>query len=339
MQSSHEAAPLRRRQVLQALAASAACGLAGGSARAQASAAANYPNRPIRVIIPFVAGGSGDTVIRAVGLKLTEAWGQPIVVDNKPGASGALGLQLAAKAPPDGYTLVLATSSTHAINPHLQPDLGYDAFRDFTPVATLITAPNVLVAHPSLPASNLKELIALAKARPGQLSFASNGSGTVSHLTGELLNAEAGIKMLHVPYKGAGQAINDVLGNHVPLLIGALSTSLPHVTAGRLKAIGVTTSQRSPAAPSIPTFAESGLPGFDVGQWFGLMGPANMPRDVVAKLNAEINRALGQADLKAEFAKLGLDTIPDTPAKFASYMKEESGRWAKVIKEGNIRGQ
>jgi tripartite-type tricarboxylate transporter receptor subunit TctC len=329
-------APLRRRKVLQALGASAAWGFAGGSARADA---ATFPTRPIRVIIPFVAGGSGDTVVRAVGQKLTEAWGQAIVVDNRPGASGALGLQITARSAPDGYTLVLGTSSTHAINPHLQTELAYDPVRDFAPVAMMITAPNVLVAHPSVPASNLKELIALAKAKPRQLSFASNGAGTVSHLTGELLNLEAGIQLLHVPYKGAGQAITDVLGGHVPLLIGALPTSLPHVATGRLKAIGVTTAQRSPAAPNIPTFAESGLPGFDVGQWFGLFAPAATPHDVVAKLNAEINRALNQADLKADFARLGFDTTPRSPAEFASYMKADSARWAKVIKEAGIHGQ
>jgi tripartite-type tricarboxylate transporter receptor subunit TctC len=251
-----------RRAVLRAMGAVGAT-VAGAwpvsHALAQSDPSANYPNKPIRVIIPFVAGGSGDTVIRAVGLRLTAAWGQQVVIENRAGASGALGLQVASKSPPDGYTLVLGTSSTHAINPHLQQDLGYDAFRDFAPVAMLITAPNVMVAHPSVPANNLRELIALAKAQPGKLSFASNGAGTVSHLSGELLNSEAMIKLLHVPYKGAGQAVNDVLGGHVPLLIGALPTTLAHVNAGRLKAIGVTTAQRSPAAPAIPTFAESAL--------------------------------------------------------------------------------
>lgn len=259
------------------------------------------------------------------------------MVENRAGASGALGLQAVAKAAPDGYTLVLGTSSTHAINPHLQQDLGYDPFRDFAPISMLITAPNILVVHPSVPATNLRELIALAKAQPGKYSFASNGTGTVSHLSGELLNVEAKVKLMHVPYKGAGQAMNDVLGGHVQLLIGALPTSLSHVAAGRLRAIGVTTAQRAPAAPTIPTFAESGLPGFDVGQWFGLFGPASLPREILAKLNAEINRALNQAELKAEFARVGFDTTPRSPGDFNSYMRAESARWAKVIKEADIR--
>jgi tripartite-type tricarboxylate transporter receptor subunit TctC len=340
METPSKKAGVPRRAVLRAMGAVGAT-VAGAwpvrHALAQSDPAANYPNKPIRVIIPFVAGGSGDTVIRAVGLRLTAAWGQQVVIENRAGASGALGLQVASKSAPDGYTLVLGTSSTHAINPHLQQDLGYDAFRDFAPVAMLITAPNVMVAHPSVPANNLRELIALAKAQPGKLSFASNGAGTVSHLSGELLNSEAMIKLLHVPYKGAGQAVNDVLGGHVPLLIGALPTTLSHVNAGRLKAIGVTTAQRSPAAPAIPTFAESALPGFDVGQWFGIFAPPTTPRELLTKLNLEINRALNQAELKAEFARVGFDTTPRSPAEFNTYMRAESARWAKVIKEADIR--
>lgn len=340
---------LTRRSAVQALLGGAAVvaalnndeALAQGAAAVTPSAATAtqaFPAKPIRIIIPFVPGGAGDAVIRPIGQKLTEAWGQATVVENRAGASGAIGLQVVAKSAPDGYTLVLGTSSTHSINPHLQADLGYDAVKDFAPVAMLIVIPNVLVAHPSVPASNLKELIQLARTRPGQLSFASNGNGTSSHIAGELLNREAGVKLMHVPYKGAGQAINDVLGGHVQLLIGALASSQSHVASGKLKALGVTTLQRSPAAPNVPTFAEQGLPGFEVVQWFGIFAPANTPRPIVAKLNAEINRALNQPDLKAEFTRQGFSVENRTPEQFASYIKNESAKWARLIREAGIRG-
>lgn len=342
----HLARRLATRPTVRALlgGVATAAALCTGAARAQtapsgAVAAQAFPTKPIRVIIPFVAGGSGDTVVRAVGQKLTEAWGQATVIDNRAGASGAIGLQAAAKSAPDGYTLVLGTSSTHAINPHLQPALGYNPVQDFAPVAMLIVIPNIVVAHPSVPASNLKELIQLARSKPGQLSFASNGNGTSSHIAGELLNLEAGIKLAHVPYKGAGQAINDVMGGHVQLLIGAAATSLPQVALGKLKALGVTSLQRSAAAPTVPTFAESGLPGFEVVQWFGLFAPANTPREIVAKLNSEINRVLNHPDVKSEFTRLGFGIENRTPEQFASYMKIESAKWGKLIKEAGIRGE
>jgi tripartite-type tricarboxylate transporter receptor subunit TctC len=298
-----------------------------------------FPSKPIRIIIPFSAGGSGDAIMRVVGQKLTEAWGQSSIMDNRPGASGAIGLQLAAKSAPDGYTLVHGTASTHTINPILHSDLPYDAVKDFAPVAILMSIPNIIVAHPAVPASNLKELIQLARSKPGQFSYASNGSGTVSHMAGELLNLEAGIKLVHVPYKGAGQAIIDVLGGHVQLLIGAVATSLPHVTAGRLKALAVSSLQRSAAAPNVPTVAESGLPGFEVVQWFAIFAPAKTPKEIVAKLNTEINRALNQPNVKNEFTRQGFDVDNRTPEQFASYMKEETIKWTKLIKEAGIRGE
>ena len=299
---------------------------------------AAFPNKTIRFIIPFVPGGSGDVVVRLVSQKLTEAWGQPTILDNRAGASGAIGLQAAAKSPPDGYTLVLGTSSTHSINPILQRDLGYDPVKDFAPVAMLIVIPNIIVAHPSVPAANIKELIVLARSKPGALSFASNGNGTSSHMAGELLNLEAGIKLSHIPYKGAGQAINDALGGHVQLLMGAVATSLPHVNSGKLKALGVTSLQRSAAAPNVPTVAESGLPGFEVVQWFGIFAPVTTPREIVAKLNTEINRALTSAEVKAEFTRQGFGIENRTPDQFATYMKGESVKWAKLIKEAGIKG-
>lgn len=313
--------------------------MCGGGAQAAMTAAEvqAYPSKPIRIIVPFSAGGSGDAIMRVVGQKLTDAWGQPSVIDNRAGASGAIGLLMAARAAPDGYTLVHGTASTHSINPILQKDLPYDAVRDFAPVAILMATPNIIVAHPAVPASNLKELIQLAKSKPGQISYASNGSGTSSHMAGELLNLEAGIKLVHIPYKGAGPAIIDVLGGHVQLLIGAVATSLPHVASGRLKALAVSSLQRSGAAPTVPTVAESGLPGFEVAQWFAIYAPAETPKEIVAKLNAGINRALNQPNVKSEFTRQGFEVDNRTPEQFAAYMKEETVKWTKLIKAAGIR--
>ena len=306
---------------------------------APGAAARAYPSKAIRFIIPFSPGGSGDAIMRIVGQKLTEAWGQSSIMDNRAGASGAIGLQMAAKSPADGYTLVHGTASTHTINPILQRDLPYDPVRDFAPVAILMATPNIIVAHPGVPASNMKELIQLARGKPGQISYASNGAGTASHMAGEFLNLEAGIKLVHVPYKGGGQGIIDVLGGHVQLLIGAVATSLPHVTSGKLKALAVTSLQRSAAAPNVPTVAESGLPGFEVVQWFGIFAPAKTPKEIVSKLNAEINRALNQTNVKNEFMRQGFDVENRTPDQFAGYMKDESVKWAKLIKAAGIRAE
>ncbi len=313
--------------------------LCDGAVAQTAALAKDFPSKPIRFIVPFVPGGSGDTVLRAIGQKLTEAWGQPTILENRPGASGAIGLIAAAKSPPDGYTLVLGTSSTHAINPLLQSNLGYDSIKDFAPVAMLIVIPNIIVAHPALPVKNIPELIQLARNKPGQLSFASNGNGTSSHMSGELLNLEANIHILQIPYKGAGQAMNDVLGGQVQLLIGAVATSLPYIKSGKLKALGVTSLQRSAAAPMVPTLAESGLPGFEVVQWFGLFAPASTPPEIIAKLNIEINRALNQPDLKEEFSRQGFNVENRTPEQFKDYMKNESVKWKKLIKVAGIRGE
>jgi tripartite-type tricarboxylate transporter receptor subunit TctC len=284
------------------LAAAAVLVAMNGSAAVAQTAAANaqvqaFPSKPIRFIIPFSPGGAGDAIMRIVGQKLTEAWGQSSIMDNRAGASGAIGLQMAAKS-----------------------------------------VPNIIVAHPAVPVSNLKELIQLARSKPGQISYASNGTGTASHMAGELLNLEAGIKLVHIPYKGAGQGIIDVLGGHVQLLIGAVATSLPHVTSGKLKALAVTSLQRSAAAPDVPTVAESGFPGFEVVQWMGIFAPAKTPKEIVAKLNAEINRALNQPNVKGEFTRQGYSVENRTPEQFAGYMKEETVKWTKLIKAAGIRG-
>ncbi|MDB5928160.1 MAG: Tricarboxylate transport protein TctC [Betaproteobacteria bacterium] len=298
-----------------------------------------YPTKAVRFIVPFPAGGAGDLVIRILAQKMSEEWGHPVVLDNRSGASGALGLQIAAKAAPDGHTLVLGTASTHSINPALQPDLPYDPIRDFTPIASLIIIPNILVAHPSVSARSLQDLIALARAKPRQLSYASNGTGTSAHMAGELLKRAAGIQLLHVPYKGAGIAVNDVLGGHVQLLFGAVATSLPHVRAGKLRALGVTSAKRSSAAPDVPTFAESGLPGFEVVQWFGAFAPARAPRPIVGRVNAALNRAMRLPDVQESFARQGLEIRESTPEAFGAYVKAELDKWSKVVREAGIRAE
>ncbi|MEK7876907.1 MAG: tripartite tricarboxylate transporter substrate binding protein [Pseudomonadota bacterium] len=298
-----------------------------------------YPSKPIRFIVPFPPGGSGDLVIRILAQKMSDNWRQPVVIDNRSGASGALGLQIAANAPADGHTLALGTASTHAINPALHRELAYDPIKHFTPIASLIVIPNVLVAHPAVPARSLQELIQLARAKPGQLSYASNGTGTSAHMAGELLTRAAGIQMLHVPYKGAGIAVNDVLGGHVQLLFGAVATTLPQVQAGKLRALAVTGTQRSPAAPSVPTVAESGFPGFEVVQWFGVFAPAGTPQAIVVKLNDELNRAMSLPEVQENFTRQGFDTRPATPDAFAAYIKSELDKWSQVIKEAGIRAE
>jgi len=298
--------------------------------------AQTYPNKPIRFILPFAAGGAGDIMMRPLAQKMTEQWGQSVVLDSRSGASGAVGLQIAAHASADGYTLAMGTASTHAINPALHRDLPYDAIRDFAAIASLISIPNVLVAHPSVPARSLYELIQLARARPGQLSYASNGTGTSAHMAGEMLARAADIKLLHVPYKGAGIGVIDVLGGHVQLLFGGIPTTLPHVQSGKLKSLAVTGLQRSTAAPTVPTVAESGYPGFEVVQWFGAFAPAKTPRDIVLKVNAEINRAMALPEMRDAYARQGFDIRLSTPEALAEYVKAELSKWSRVVKEAGI---
>jgi len=268
---------------------------------------------------------------------MTENWRQPVILDNRGGASGVLGLQIAVNAPADGHTLVVGSASTHAINPALNPDLPYDPIKSFTPIASLIFIPNVLVAHPSVNARSLQDLVQLARTKPNQLNYASNGTGTSSHLAGILLARAAGIQISHVPYKGGGVAVNDVVGGHVQLLFGGITTTLPLVQAGRLRAIAVTGAQRSPAAPAVPTVAESGFPGFEVVQWFGAFAPAGTARPIVVKLNSELNRDMSLPDIQEAFAKHGFETRTMTPEKFGAYVREERDKWSKIIKDAGIR--
>ncbi|MGE5525402.1 MAG: Bug family tripartite tricarboxylate transporter substrate binding protein [Rhodospirillaceae bacterium] len=299
--------------------------------------AQGYPAKPVRMIVPFPAGGATDIVARLVAQKMTESFGQQVLVDNRGGAAGTIGSDAAAKAAPDGYTLLVGTSSTHAIAPSLYAKLPYDPVKDFTPVAGLATSTITLSAHPSVPARNVKELIALAKARPDMLSFASSGAGGVSHLVGEMFKAQAGIQMLHVPYKGDAPALADLVGGQVSLEFGTAVAFLPYIQSGKLRALAVTSLKRSPALPDVPTVSESGLKGFEALQWFGVFAPAGTPRDLVTRLNSEILRIVQTGELKERLGKLASEAMPGSPEQFAAFQKAEIAKWAKVVKTAGVK--
>ena len=303
---------------------------------AAAHAQANWPDRPVRVIVPFPASGATDLVARVVTQRVAADLGQQLVVDNKPGAGGTLGTAEAAKAAPDGYTLLLTTSSTHAISPHLMPKLAYDPRKDFVPVAHVADAPSVLLVTNSLPVKTVGELIAYAKANPGKLNYATSGNGTIVHLNALEFSARAGVKLTHVPYKGTSQSITDLVAGQVHVLFDSIPTGMPHVQSGRLRALAVTSLQRSALAPDLPTIAET-LPGYSSVTWFGVYGPAGMQPDLVNKINASFNKAIQSQEVAAALAKLGAEPAkPGTPAQFTSMVKADSARWAKIIKDNHI---
>ena len=304
-----------------------------GPAAGESIAQSTYPTKPIRMIVPYAAGGPSDVVARAIGQKLGDTLRQQVVIDNRPGSGGNIGSAMVAKAPADGYTLVSGTVATHAINASLYKNMPYDVVKDFAPVAPTVSSTIMLVAHPSLPVKSVKELIALAKAKPGQLNFASVGTGSPHHLAGELLNTMAGIKMVHIPYKGAAPAISDLLGAQVTLGFVGLPAALPHVKIGKLTALGVTDRARAAVAPDVPTIAEGGLPGYEVGNWQGLFAPAGTPRIIVYKLNAEVGKILQSAEMKERLGAQGYDTLSMTPEEFSAYVKAEIVKWAKVVKD------
>ena len=305
--------------------------VAGLCGLAVVPAAAAWPEKPVRIIVPYPPGGSTDIVGRLVGAKLSEAFGQQFVVDNRPGAGGNLGMELAAKAAPDGYTMVVATTA-HAINMTLFTNLTFDTIKDFEPVALLTENPLIVVTHPSVQAKSIGELIALAKAKPGALNFASSGPGQSTHLAAELFNTMAGVKMTHVPYKGSAPGIADVMAGQVQLMFDTMLSALPHARSGALRALAVTSAERSPAAPDIPTVAESGLPGYEAIAWNGFLVPKGTPAEVVAKLNAETIKALATEQVKARLDSLGATTKPTTPAEFGAYVRNEVEKWGKVVK-------
>jgi tripartite-type tricarboxylate transporter receptor subunit TctC len=300
------------------------------------SAPAPYPSRPVRIIVPFPPGGATDIMARTIGQKLTLRSGQQAIIDNRPGAGGNIAADIAARAAPDGYTLFFAASAQLAVNPSLYAKVPYDPVRDFAPVILGGSVPNILVAHPSLPAKSLKELIALAKAKPGQLQYASPGNGSTAHLSAELLKIEAGIDLGHIPYKGAAPGVIDVLGGQVPLMFVSMPSVVGHVKAGKLVAIGMTGAKRSDAAPEVPTFAET-LPRFESSAWYGIVAPANTPSVVVSSLNREIAAILKLPDVKDILSAQGIDIIGGTPEEFGRTIKSELGKWANVVKRSGAR--
>lgn len=298
--------------------------------------AQGYPDRPVRFIVPFVAGSGTDVIARLVGQKVAEIWGHSIVVDNRGGAAGNLGAELVAKSAPDGYTILLGNIATHGINPGLYKKLPYDPIRDFAPVTLLASVPPVLVVHPSVPARSLRELIALAKARPGELNYGGAGIGSGSHLTGELLNSLAKIHLVHVPYKGSGQSLTALLTGEISMVFtGVLSVS-PFIKAGRLRALGVSGNKRLAIAPEVPTMAEAGLPGFDVDFWYGVLAPSGTPAAILTKLNDGFVKALGDKDTRERLANQGAQIYGNTPEQFAAFIRAEIQKWGKVIKSAGI---
>ena len=294
--------------------------------------AQNYPIKPVRIISPYSPGGLGDLVPRAIATALSESMGQQILVDNRPGASQAIGMQLAAKSPADGYTMVYGSVTSLAINPAVTKDLPYDPIKDFAPVSLCVTTPLFLVVHPSVPAKNVKELIALAKRQPGKLTFASGGAGSSNHLAGELLKLLGGVDLLHVPYKGAGPAMVDVMAGHVDMMLGA--AGLAEARAGRVKVLGVTSAKRSPQAPELPTLAEAGVKGYEATIWFGLLAPAGTPLTIVSRLSQEVGKALQLKTMRDRFNTV--DLTPTTPEGFAEHIRREMPKWRKVVAEAKI---
>ena len=288
------------------------------------------------MIVPFPPGGGTDILGRYLGLRLGEALGQQFIVENRGGANGTLGLDVASKAAPDGYTLVIGQTGNLTISPGLVK-LGYDPARDFSPVTLLVVSPLVLTIHPSLPARSLKDLVALAKARPGQLSYASSGSGSPGHLGVEMLKKMAGIDMVHVPYKGAGPGFTDLVAGHVQLYLTSMLSAQQFVKAGRVRVLAVGSAQRSPTAPDLPTIAESGYPGFEATNWWGVLGPAGMSREIVGRLNAEIVKVMKTPDARERMVALDADIVTGTPEQFAAYIKSETAKWARVVKESGAR--
>ena len=311
--------------------------LIGTLSLATLSFAQSYPSKPIRYIVPFPPGGGTDIVARALAPRLLESAGITLIVDNRGGGGTVVGAELAARSPADGYTVFMGTNTSHAINPNLPAKLPYDAVRDFQPVTRLALVPYMVTVHPSLPARNIKELVALAKTRPGQLNFASSGNGTPGHLAGLMLNDAAGIDMTHIPYKGSAPALTAMVSGETQLLVSSLTSTLPLVKAGRLRPIAMSSLKRSPLMPSLPTVAEAGYPGFEAITWFGLFLPANPPAAITAKLNTEFVKVLNNAEFKAWLAEQGAEAAPTTPDEFAAFIKAEIARYAPLVKKSGMK--
>jgi len=296
-----------------------------------------WPAKPIKVVVPFAAGGTSDILARHVGAQLQAALKQTVIVENKSGAGGVIGADSVAKSPADGYTLLLGTISTHAINPALSPKMPYNASQDFSPIMLLGSISNVLLVTPTEPARTVKALIDRAKAKPGSIAFASAGQGTSQHMSGELLKLLAGIDILHVPYKGSGPAIQDVIAGQVPMSFETVTVALPHIQAGKVRALAVTSARRSPVLPDVPTLQEAGVAGFDVASWQGLFAPAGTPPAIIDRLHSELQKIVESADTKAKMEALGLIYTPNTPKQFAAFQATEQAKWTKVVKDGNVK--
>ena len=302
-----------------------------------ASQAQGYPSKPIRFVVPYPAGGPLDTIARLLGAKVGESVKQPVVVDNKPGAGGNIGADIVAKSPADGYTILMGAVATHAINPTLYKSIPYDPIKDFAPITQVASTPNVLVVHPSVPATSVREFIAHAKSNPGKLSFGSGSIGSAGHLAGELFKTTAGVDMVHVPYKGAAPAMQDLVGGQINLMFDNLASALAQVKAGKIKALAVTTSKRSAFAPDLPTVAESGLTGFDISTWFGVFAPAGTPREALERLHAEFASALAAPDVREKMVNMGAEPVGNRPEEFAAFVRAEAEKYAQVIKASGAR--
>ena len=301
------------------------------------SHAQGYPIKPIRCVVGFTAGGASDITSRIIGQKLTEHFGQPVIIDNRAGASGTIAATIVARAPADGYTLLAGATSILAINPGLYDKLEYDSLKDFAPVSQTVSMPQLLVVHPSVKASTLRELLALAKSKPGELNYSSSGTGSSSHLAMELLKYMTGAQFVHVPFKGSGQAMPSLLAGQVQLVFDPIPTSLPHVKSGRLRALAISTSARSPAIPELPTVAEAGVPGYESGLWYGVLAPARTPPEIVARLNQTVNAILREPDVVERFVGLGAEPLGSSSAAFGKYIADEIAKWGKVIKAVGMR--
>jgi tripartite-type tricarboxylate transporter receptor subunit TctC len=320
-----------RRARVAAIVASPALFMAAAVAHAQ-----QYPAKPVRIVVGFPPGGAVDILARAVAPKLAESLGQQLIVDNRPGASSTIAADIAAKSPPDGYTLLMV-SAAHAVNPSLYRKLPYDTERDFAPISLVAATPYILVVHPSLPVHNVRDLIQLAKQHRGELSYASSGNGGLPHLSGELLKLKAGIDMSHIPYKGSAAVTRDVLGGHVPICFNNLLSAMPHVHAGRLRALGVTSAKRLEAAPDVPTIAEAALPGYEVVGWYGMLAPAGTSKDVISRLSKETERAVRAPEVGKRLASEGVDAVGSTPEAFTAVIRTDIGKWGEVVRAAGAK--
>ena len=299
----------------------------------------NYPNRSIRFVVPYAPGGSTDIVARILAQKLSDAMGQQVVVDNRPGAGGSIGADVVAKSPPDGYTMVTAVTGIMAINQFLYRKLPFDPEKDLAPVTQVGSLPLILVVHPSLPAKNVREFIAIAKAKPGQLNYGSSGVGTATHMTTELFKSMAGVDLVHIPYKGSGQVMGDVIGGQLALIFDQIVSSLPHVQGGKLRMLAITSAKRFPSLPDLPTIAESGVPGYESISWAGVAVPAGTPKEIIARLHAEIVKVLAAPDIRERFLRDGIETVGSTLEQFTEHIRRERIKWAKVVKDSGAKAE